>query len=156
MKDMTKVMKMVAALSLGATLAWAQSALACDEGAAKPAAQKPATQEVTLASAAKPAAPKPAAPAKAKVDGKRIEIKVTSEGYQPSPLKLKKGEPVVLAVTRTTDETCALDLVMPEYGIKQELPLNQKVEIAFTPNKTGSLKYGCAMEQMIAGVFIVE
>lgn len=142
MKDMGKAMKFLLALSLGAGLIWTGPAVGAE----------PAKKAVP---AVKPAAPK-AQPVATKPAARRVEIKVTDDGYVPSPIKLKKDEPVVLAVTRTTDETCALDLVMPQYAINKPLPLNEQVEIAFTPNKTGSLKYGCAMDQMMSGIFVVE
>ncbi|WP_224243956.1 cupredoxin domain-containing protein [Hyalangium gracile] len=100
-----------------------------------------------------------AAPAQARKpgDGPRvITLSVTEKGYEPSPITLKKDEPVKLVVTRTTDHTCATELVMKDYNINTPLPLNQPVEIAFTPNKSGTLTYGCAMGQMISGAFMVE
>ncbi|KFE59545.1 cupredoxin domain-containing protein [Hyalangium minutum] len=90
-------------------------------------------------------------------DGPRvITLTVTEKGYEPSPISLKKDEPVKLVVTRKTEETCATEIVMKDYGINTPLPLNTPVEIAFTPNKTGTLTYGCAMGQMISGAFMVE
>ena len=85
-----------------------------------------------------------------------ITLSVTEKGYEPSPLTLKKDEPVKLVVTRKTDHTCATEIIVKVYGINAPLPLNTPVEIAFTPNKTGTLTYGCAMGQMISGVFMVE
>ena len=85
-----------------------------------------------------------------------VELAVTEKGYEPSPVQLKKGEPVKLVVTRKTDVTCATELVMDEYKIDTKLPLNTPVEIAFTPNQSGTLKYGCAMGKMIAGTFVVD
>ncbi|HVG60053.1 MAG TPA: cupredoxin domain-containing protein [Hyalangium sp.] len=90
-------------------------------------------------------------------DGSRIiPLSVTEKGYEPSPITLKKDEPVKLVVTRKTEQTCATEIVMKDYGINTPLPLNTPVEIAFTPNKTGTLTYGCAMGQMISGTFMVE
>jgi plastocyanin domain-containing protein len=90
-------------------------------------------------------------------DGPRvITLSVTEKGYEPTPITLQKDEPVKLVVTRTTEHTCANELVMKDYGIDTPLPLNQPVEIAFTPTKTGTLTYGCAMGQMISGAFMVE
>jgi plastocyanin domain-containing protein len=85
-----------------------------------------------------------------------VDLKVTANGFEPSPVVLKKGQPVTLRVTRTTDDTCATTVVIPDYGIEKKLPLNEPVEIAFTPKKTGELKYGCAMGQMVSGVFKIE
>lgn len=99
----------------------------------------------------------PAAAARKAGDGPRvIALSVTEKGYEPTPITLNKDEPVKLVVTRTTDHTCATDLVMKDYGVNTPLPLNQPVEIAFTPTKTGTLTYGCAMGQMVSGTFMVE
>ncbi|MBN1207175.1 MAG: cupredoxin domain-containing protein [Myxococcaceae bacterium] len=108
-----------------------------------------------------PAAPapkeEPAAQARKPGEGPRVvTLSVTEKGYEPSPLTLKKDEPVKLVVTRKTDQTCATEIIMKDYGINTPLPLDTPVEIAFTPNKTGTLTYGCAMGQMISGVFMVE
>ena len=85
-----------------------------------------------------------------------VELAVTEKGFEPGAVKLKKGEPVKLVVTRKTDVTCATELVMDEYKIDAKLPLNTPVEIAFTPGQGGTLRYGCAMGKMIAGTFVVE
>lgn len=85
-----------------------------------------------------------------------IEIAVTEQGFEPTPITLKKGEPVKLVLTRKTDHTCAKAVVFPDFKIEKELPLGQPVEVAFTPKKAGTLTYGCTMGQMIAGTLKVE
>jgi len=95
---------------------------------------------------------KPKEPPKART----VELKVTEKGFEPTPVTVKKGEPLRLRVTRTTDETCAKELILPDYNIEKELPLNKAVDIELTPTKAGKLKYGCSMGMMIAGVLIVE
>ena len=92
----------------------------------------------------------------AKKGPRTVEMKVTDKGYEPTPISVKKGEPLRLRITRTTDETCAKDIILPDYGIEKELPLNKPVDVDFTPTKAGKLKYGCSMGMMIAGVLIVE
>ena len=87
---------------------------------------------------------------------RRIEISVTDEGFEPTPIKVKKGELLTLVVTRKTDATCATKLVLDEAKISADLPLNKPVELSFTPAKAGEIKYGCAMGKMIAGVLLVE
>jgi len=84
-----------------------------------------------------------------------IEMSVTEEGFVPAQVKVKAGQPVKLIVTRKTARTCATEIVIKDFGIKQSLPLNQAVEVTFTPTKAGSFRYACAMD-MIAGVIIVE
>lgn len=142
-------------LAVTAAALMAQSLPACSKtpSAAEKSAQAPAA-------AAKPSEVAPAAPV-AEVqrgpDGVRIvALTVTESGYEPSPVTLKKGEPVKLVVTRKTEQTCATEVVMEEHNINTPLPLNTPVEIAFTPSKTGELRYGCGMAKMISGVFMVE
>ena len=100
---------------------------------------------------AKPAAAPPSAPATGK-----IAITLSEKGFEPTPIQVVKGQPVTLVVTRKTDETCATELTIPEYKIDQKLPLNQPVEISFTPEKSGDLEYGCAMDHMVKGVLQVR
>jgi plastocyanin domain-containing protein len=85
----------------------------------------------------------------------RVEMAVTDKGFVPQNLRVKKGEPVTLIITRKTDVTCATELVIDEHNINVKLPLNQPVTVSFTPLKSGELKYGCAMKKMIGGVIKV-
>ncbi len=84
-----------------------------------------------------------------------VELAVTSEGFVPSQMKVKAGKPVRLVVTRKTDRTCATEIVVKDYGVKKDLPLNQPVTVTFTPKKAGQIRYACAMD-MIAGALTVE
>ncbi|MCP3061914.1 cupredoxin domain-containing protein [Myxococcus sp. K38C18041901] len=102
------------------------------------------------------AAPAPTVPEKRENGVRVVELTVTEKGYEPSPVQLKKDEPVKLVVTRKTDQTCATEVVMDDYGINTALPLGQPVDITFTPKTSGKLVYGCAMGKMISGVFLVE
>jgi plastocyanin domain-containing protein len=85
-----------------------------------------------------------------------LQMLVTEAGFEPSSVKVKRGEPLELVITRKTDSTCAKEIVIDEYGINTPLPLNTAVKVAFTPTKSGELKYGCAMDKMIGGVLLVE
>jgi plastocyanin domain-containing protein len=87
---------------------------------------------------------------------KKIEIAVTENGFEPTPITVKKGEPLKLVITRKTDKTCAKSVVFDDPKLKKALPLNEPVEIMFTPTKSGELKYGCAMGKMIGGTIRVE
>ncbi len=84
-----------------------------------------------------------------------VEIAVTGEGFVPAQAKVKAGKPVKLVVTRKTERTCATEVVLKDFGIKKALPLNQPVEVTFTPTKSGQVRYACAMD-MIAGALTVE
>ena len=113
---------------------------------------------LALASCKKDEVPLQVAPApKARVDGARtISMEVTGDGFVPSNLTVKVGEPLKLVVTRKTDETCATDLLIDGTDIKLALPLDKPVEVAWTPTKAGKVKFGCAMDMMVGGVLLVE
>lgn len=85
-----------------------------------------------------------------------VDITVTEEGYIPKQVSVDKGRPVHMRVTRKTDKTCATEVILPEHDINAKLPLNQTVDIVFTPTKSGELRYGCAMSHMISSVIQVR
>lgn len=85
-----------------------------------------------------------------------IEMQVTDKGFEPQNVRVHKGQPVTLVITRKVDGTCATEIVIDEYGVNTKLPLNTPVTVTFTPTKSGVLKYGCAMQKMIGGVLKVE
>lgn len=84
-----------------------------------------------------------------------VELTVTGKGFEPAAATVKAGQPVKLVVTRKTERTCATEIVVKDYGVSQPLPLNQAVEVTFTPKKAGPVRYACGMD-MIAGVLNVE
>ena len=86
---------------------------------------------------------------------KVIELSVTEDGFVPASVKVSKGVPLKLVVTRKTDRTCAKQIVVKDYGINVELPLNKAVEVSLTPKATGNIGYACSMG-MISGVLVVE
>lgn len=83
-----------------------------------------------------------------------IDIKV-SGGYDPSTIILKKGKTTTLSFLRTDQNPCLEDIVMSDFKIKKNLPLNEKVEVSLTPEKTGEFEISCAMN-MFHGKIIVR
>jgi plastocyanin domain-containing protein len=96
-----------------------------------------------------------AQPARVETSGRTIELKVTAKGFEPDQVHVKKGEPLKLLVTRTTDQTCAKQLVVKDAGVRKDLPLNQPVTIELTPEKGGEIRYACGMD-MVSGVLAVD
>ena len=58
-------------------------------------------------------------------------------------------------MTRTTDRTCAKEIVIPSLGIAQKLPLDEAIEIVITPDRKGDVRFACGMD-MLVGVIHVE
>lgn len=88
-------------------------------------------------------------------DHRTVRIEVTSNGFVPAEIKLARGEPVTLVVTRSTDDTCARDIVIPAWGVKQRLPLGESVVIELTPSIRESVRFACGMDG-ISGLLVVE
>lgn len=86
----------------------------------------------------------------------RVELTVTELGFVPPAVRVHAGRPVTLVVTRTTDNTCATELVVPDAGLRVALPLHTPVTVRFVPPASGTLRYGCGMQMMVSGVLVVE
>jgi plastocyanin domain-containing protein len=95
-----------------------------------------------------------AAPAAAK-RAPAVEIAVTSDGFVPAEVTVRRGQPVKLVVTRKVERTCATEIVMKDFGIDQPLPLNEPVTVTVTPKRPGEYRFACGMD-MVAGVLKVE
>jgi plastocyanin domain-containing protein len=97
------------------------------------------------------------APAAEATAGRKIEIQVNEEGFQPREVKLKKGEPVTLVFTRVTDRTCITAVDIPDENVKKlKLPLNQPVALTLTPKKAGVEAFHCTAMGMGNGKLVVE
>src|SRR6266480_6620499 len=81
--------------------------------------------------------------AKPKVQAAKIRI--SERGYEPKAFKLRRGVPARVTFVRTTDATCAKEIVLPDFDIRRALPLNQPVVVNFTPNKRGTFTFVCGM-----------
>ena len=89
---------------------------------------------------------------------KKIDISVTEAGFEPSKVTVKRGEEVTLAFKRTTDKTCATEVVVhvnEKDTVEKKLPLNEVVPVTVTFPKTGELGYACGMN-MHKGVIVVQ
>lgn len=91
---------------------------------------------------------KDAAPARTADGRQEISITVDAVGYHPAESHAKAGEPVRLVVTRTTEEGCGQELVVPSLNLKRELPLKQPVNIDLTMPAKGAVAFECGMGMM--------
>jgi RND family efflux transporter MFP subunit len=82
-------------------------------------------------------------------------VVVSDKGFEPSRVTLRAGLPARLTFLRTTDATCATEVVIPSLNVKRSLPLNQPVDIQFTPEKSGDVAFACGMG-MFKGTLVVR
>jgi len=93
-----------------------------------------------------------------KASPRRVDIAVTEAGFEPSKITVKQGEEVTLAFKRTTDKTCATEVVLhvnEKDTLEKKLPLNEVVPVTVTFSKAGELGYACGMN-MYKGVIVVR
>ncbi len=76
---------------------------------------------------------------------KTLRVTVDEKGFHPSSLTLKTNVPSRIMFLRIADVPCATSVVIPDYKIKQELPLNKPVVISLTPRKAGDITFMCGM-----------
>ncbi len=86
--------------------------------------------------------------------GETIDILVDG-GYKPSVIKIKNNKTTKLIFERRDKNSCLEEIVIPDFKIKEYLPLNKKVEIVLNPNKKGTYSTHCGMG-MFHGKIIVE
>ena len=87
---------------------------------------------------------------------KVVEVEIGKNGFQPAKIDLKKGEKLVLNVTRKTNKTCVKKLKHPVSGQGIDLPKNQMVEIVVGSfHEKKKLDLLCGMD-MKAGVIQVN
>ena len=89
------------------------------------------------------------------VDGKqRVAIRADDKGFTPSSVALKKGAPATLVFTRTTDDTCAKEVVFPEISLKKSLPLNVATDVDVPTADARTLAFTCGMGMFKSSVVI--
>ena len=83
-----------------------------------------------------------------------LSITVGDQGFVPSRVTLKKGQKSTLRFKRTSDRTCAKDVVFPELGVNKPLPLNQPVDVEIPTDKARTVTFQCGMGMYRSSVII--
>lgn len=83
------------------------------------------------------------------------QVAVTEKGFEPSSITVRPNVPARITFTRKTDATCATEVVIPEYNITRDLPLNRPVTVEFTPKTAGEITFACGMN-MLKGKIVVQ
>jgi len=86
---------------------------------------------------------------------REIKIVADENGFTPKTVSVKKGEPIVLVITRTSDATCATEAIFAETGKRYELPKGQAVRVELPTDAAGTLHFACGMD-MYKGEVVIE
>lgn len=95
-----------------------------------------------------------AATAKASQGLQEVEITVDG-GYEPSHVVVESGQPVQLNFLRRDRSSCLEKIILPDFGIAQDLTLDQVTKVEITPEKAGRYQFHCGMN-MFRGVLEVR
>jgi RND family efflux transporter MFP subunit len=82
------------------------------------------------------------------------KVVVSEQGFEPSRVALRPEVAARLTFLRTIDKTCGTEVVFPSLNIRRALPLNQAVDIEFTPHTGGEIAFACGMK-MLTGIVVV-
>lgn len=78
------------------------------------------------------------------VDG-RLRIEAGEDGFSPSSVAVQKGQKLTLEFVRTSPNTCATEVVFPDLGKEEKLPLATPVEIEIPTGEARTLGFQCGM-----------
>jgi Cupredoxin-like domain len=74
-----------------------------------------------------------------------VNIEANEKGFTPSSFDLQKGAPATLIFRRTTDKTCATQVVFPELKLTKDLPLMVPVPVEVPTGDARTLVFQCGM-----------
>ena len=99
----------------------------------------------TSSTAASPASVAASSASAEPIVGRRVDIDVGEHGFTPSAVDVKKGEPTTLVFTRTSNSTCAFEVVFPDLKLTKELPMKKPVAVAVPVDEARTLAFQCGM-----------
>ncbi len=74
-----------------------------------------------------------------------VEILITSRGYSPNYIRVKKDTPLTIKLTSKDSYSCASAFRIPSLGIAKNLQANETQTITFTPKESGKIPFTCSM-----------
>jgi hypothetical protein len=101
-------------------------------------------------------APVSSAPVVVSPEGGAVAITADEKGFTPTEVHATQGAPLTLVFTRTSDNTCAKEIVFPELKLRRPLPLNQAVAVALPTQVARSYRFQCGMAMWEGSVVITE
>ncbi|OGZ74076.1 MAG: hypothetical protein A2908_02660 [Candidatus Staskawiczbacteria bacterium RIFCSPLOWO2_01_FULL_38_12b] len=80
---------------------------------------------------------------------------IVEGGYSPNVIIIPKGKITKINFIRKDSNSCLEEVVLGDFKIRKYLPLNQKITVEITPQKSGEFGYSCGMN-MFHGKIIVR
>lgn len=81
---------------------------------------------------------------------------IVEGGYSPDVISIPKGKTTKLNFLRKDPNSCLEEVVLGDFKIRRQLPLNQKVTIELTPQQAGEFKYSCGMNMYHGKIIVTE
>lgn len=82
-----------------------------------------------------------------------VEV-VVNGGYTPNTVVLRQGVPASIVFDRKDPSGCFSHVMFPDFGINEELPVNEKLAVDIDTSKPGEYQYACGMNMFHGKVVI--
>jgi len=90
------------------------------------------------------------------VNGRQvIKMSISGFNYQPAQFTVRKGIPVDWQINASQAAGCMTSLIAPQLGLREFLSADGVKTVTFTPTKTGTFGFSCAMGMGTRGAAIV-
>ena len=86
---------------------------------------------------------------------KQVQIMVDG-GYTPEIISVKKGQPLTLNFFRKDASSCLEEVVLPDFGVRKMLALNETTAIEITPQQAGEFTFSCGMNMYHGKIKVTE
>ncbi|OGI65965.1 MAG: hypothetical protein A3B11_00930 [Candidatus Taylorbacteria bacterium RIFCSPLOWO2_01_FULL_44_26] len=84
-----------------------------------------------------------------------VEI-IVEGGYTPESISVPKGKTTKITFLRKDPSSCLEEVVLGDFKIRKQLPLNQKVTVELTPQQAGEFTYSCGMNMYHGKIIVTE
>lgn len=88
------------------------------------------------------------------LSGKTIDI-IVDGGYKPSIIKIPKDQETTISILRKDKNSCLEEIIIPDFRIKEYLPLNERIEIKIIPKEKGEFPFHCGMNMFHGKIVVV-
>lgn len=87
-------------------------------------------------------------------DGTQTVTVMVDGGFSPQVVTLQKDVPATIVFHRNDPSACLSHVVMPDFGVNQELPLHHDFPITVDTTTPGEYTYACGMNMFFGKVVI--